>query len=359
MIETNLVDFNSLDRDPTSGRRDELMRSVASLFSVTSEGCTLEQIEIYDQVLSRLADMVETEARAFAAAKIAPLRRAPEQTIRRFARDEIRVARPVLSHSPMLTDVDLLDIIHSRGADHLHAISGRKVLSEEVTSAAVEKGDAGIRRRIAGNHGAALSEAAMQILLDQARGDAEVASALGERADTPDTVIAELVDKASEEVRRTLREKGYGLDKARIASATRVAEERMSNSYWLGLYDFESAWARLAKAGGVQAASESLICRFAAEDRFPEAAAAFAMLTDISLEEAKHWLVRTDTEPFLMVAKACGFRVQTVQALLKVGPWKHRLTAQSRTQSLNAFMAMDQRMARERVALYLQTRRTA
>ncbi|ODN70064.1 hypothetical protein [Methylobrevis pamukkalensis] len=115
MIESNLIDFKSLDRDPTPNRRDELMRSVASLFAVTSENCTLEQIEIYDQVLSRLADMVETEARAFAAAKIAPLRRAPEDTIRRFARDEIEVARVVLAKSPVLTDHDLLDIIRDFG----------------------------------------------------------------------------------------------------------------------------------------------------------------------------------------------------------------------------------------------------
>ncbi|ODN70065.1 DUF2336 domain-containing protein [Methylobrevis pamukkalensis] len=173
-----------------------------------------------------------------------------------------------------------------------------------MTDAAVENGDAGVRRQIAANHGATLSSAAMEILVSQARADVGMASALGERSDTPDTVIEQLVAEATEEVRRVLQANGYGVDRNRMAGVSKVAQERMSNGYWLGLYDFESAWARLSKLGGPKAVSESLICRYAAEDRFPEATAVFAMLTDVSLEEAKHWLVRVDTEPFLMVAKA-------------------------------------------------------
>lgn len=335
------------------------MKSVASLFAVTSERCTLEQIEIYDQVLTRLADMVEMEARAFAAVKIAPLRRAPETAIRRFARDDIEVARPVLQQSPVLTDVDLINIIKDFGRDHVDAISTRPVLSEEVTDLAVERGDKSIRAKIAGNHGATIGANALNILIEQAQSDVVTASALGGRTDTPDAVIAQLVDKATEEVRNTLRQSGHALDQSRMASAKKVAQERMSNSYWLGLYDFEIAWAKIRKFDQERGVNEPLLCRLALEDRFAETVACFAVLTGVSLEEAKHWLVRIDTEPFIMVAKAAGFRLQTIQAMLKVGPWKNRLSSQMRTDSLNRFLDLDAAAARERVELYLSTRQIA
>ncbi|MBH0236315.1 DUF2336 domain-containing protein [Methylobrevis albus] len=357
MIETNLINFSSLDRDPTSDRRNELMRSVAALFAVTSEKCSHEEIEIYDQVLGRLADMVEVEARAYASAKIAPLRRAPENTVRRFARDDIRVAGPVLGLSPVLNDVDLLAIADGFGRDHLAAMAGRANLSEEVTDLIIERGDPDVRRTIAANTGATISACALQVLVDQALADVATATALGNRPDTPDGVIADLVQRASAEVRRAFMARGLDKDAEVIAGASKVAHERMSNSYWIGLYDFETAWARLLQLGGSKNMSEALLVRFAMEDRFPEAVAAFALITSISLEEAKHWLVRADTDPFLTVAKAYGFRYQTIQALLKVGPWKHRLGNDARTAALNTYLTLDARVARDKFASYMQTRR--
>ncbi|ODN70066.1 hypothetical protein [Methylobrevis pamukkalensis] len=46
-----------------------------------------------------------------------------------------------------------------------------------------------------------------------------------------------------------------------------------------------------------------------------------------------------------------------MQALLKVGPWKHRLSNNDRMRSLNSYMQLDPAHARERVSAYFQTRR--
>ena len=62
MLETNLVDFKSLALDPSPDRKNELLKGVSSLFAFTSERCTLEQSEIYDDVITRLSEMVEIEA---------------------------------------------------------------------------------------------------------------------------------------------------------------------------------------------------------------------------------------------------------------------------------------------------------
>lgn len=351
MIETNLVDFRTLDQDPSSGRRNELMKGVASLFAFASERCTLEQIEIYDEVLSRLASMVETEARAFAAEKIAPLRRAPERVVRQFASDEaIEVAGPVLTQSPVLTDRDLLEAASTKGQQHLSAIARRTVLSEQVTDVVVERGDEAVRREVAANAGAQIGEDAFGRLVAQALQDVVTAEALGRRPDTPDEVIEKMVEQAAEEVRRAI--KGLRPAEQTLGEAARLAGERMTNAYWLGLYDFETAWEKILQQGGGRIVSESLLCQYAVEDRFADVVAVFALMAGVDMEESKHWLVRVDTEPFLVAAKALNLRFTTVQTMLKTGPWKHRLSQEARREALNGFMQIDPREARGRLAAW-------
>jgi uncharacterized protein (DUF2336 family) len=359
MIETNLVDFSNLELDPSSPRRNELMKSVASLFAFASERCTLEQIEIYDEVLTRLADMVETEARSFAAEKIAPLRRAPEGVVRRFAHDEaISVAGPILEASPVLNERDLLAVAESKGNSHLVAIAQRSVLSEQVTDVVVRRGDREVKLAVAGNHGAKLGDAALFLLVQQAMSDVPTAEALGQHPDTPDSVIAQMVAGAAEAVRKAISGRGMKTAEKGLTEASRRAAERMSNAYWLGLYDFETAWEKIAHQGGRRIVSESLLCQYAMDDRFADVVAVFALLADLDLEETKYWLVRTDTEPFSVITKSLGLRFSTVQMLLKTGPWKHRLTNDQRRDALNQFQTIDQRAARSRIAAWRQTRLT-
>ncbi|WP_181708055.1 DUF2336 domain-containing protein [Chthonobacter rhizosphaerae] len=359
MIETNLVDFRSLDLDTSSTRRNELMRGVASLFAFASERCTLEQIEIYDDVMSRLADMVEREALVFAAEKIAPLRRAPENVVRRFAaHDDLTVAGPILEKSPVLNERDLLGVAETKGNGHLQAIAHRSYLSEAVTESVVRRGDAEVRRTVAGNHGAVLGEQALSEIVRQAMFDVATATALGTRPDTPDAVIDALSERAAEEVQRALKAHGSDRPVAELQEAARRAAERMSNTYWLGLYDFESAWEKLMNQGGRRVASEPLLFQYAMEDRFADVVAVYAVLADLSLEEAKHWMVRTDVDPFITSARALGFKITTVQILLKSGPWKHRLSPNQRRDALNAFTELDPRQARARMQVWRDTRAT-
>ncbi len=332
-LNTELVNFEALARDDDSARRGELARHVATLFSLTSETCSDEQIDIYDSVLSRLIDMVEEEARCFVAGRLAKLRRAPENTTRKLAQDCIAVARPILEHSTLLRDLDLVEIVEQKNDDHRYAIAGREVLSELVTDALVNKGGARVKRRVAANEGASFSDTGVMRLIEAANADEELQLALGSRVDLADEHIMALVSIASERVRVRLIEANDRIGAARLPQATRLAARRMSNDFWLSRYDFETAMGRVLTIARSEGIDERTLRRFAAEDRFPEAVAAFAMLADIGLEEAKHWMVRPDTDPFLIVAKASGFSTMTIQALLKIGPWRYRLTSEARAEA--------------------------
>lgn len=349
-LKTELVNFSELSGEAGGARKAELARHVATLFSLTSDRCSDEQVDIYDSVLIRLVDMVETEVRRFVAEQMSGLRRGPEETIRKLAEDQIDVAESLLKRSTVLRDTDLVRIAGSSGNCHRFAIAHRDVLSEEVTDVLVRRGDLRVKRCVASNEGAVLSNESVMTLISDAASDATLQMSLSERDDLAEEHIRSLVAIAGSEVRNTLQAIGEKFDSARMDEATEIAAQRMSNQYWLERYDFETARSRvltLAKNGTL---SEATLRRFASEDRFPEIVAAFAWMVRCGVKEVSHWMVRSDPEPFLITAKANGLSSITVSALLAVGPWRHRLTVESRKAAMKSFERMTVAAAQRKMA---------
>nr|WP_106753117.1 DUF2336 domain-containing protein [Pannonibacter carbonis] len=348
--KTELVNFQDLSSETSADRRAELARHVAVLFSLTSEKCTDEQVDIYDSVLLRLVDMVETEVRRFVAERLSELRRGPERTIRQLASDEIDVAELILRRSHVLRDRDLVDIADVQSNAHRLAIAQREMLSEEVTDVLVKRGDIRVKRRVAANQGATFSPAGMAGLLEAASSDQPLQLALSDRTDLAEDQIQELVSVATEAVRLKLAGTAAAADAEKLPQAASIAAQRMSNDYWLSRYDFETARGRVMTMARDGRLTEATLRWFAADDRFAEAVVAFACLTRIGLHEASHWMVRLDVDPFLTVAKAHGFTPLTVATLLKVGPWRHRLSVQARAMALAQYEAMRPDEARQKLA---------
>jgi uncharacterized protein (DUF2336 family) len=70
-----------------------------------------DQIAVFDDVLRKLIERIETRALVELSSRLAPIGNAPIETIRRLAwSDEIAVAGPVLSGSARLTTNDLVKI---------------------------------------------------------------------------------------------------------------------------------------------------------------------------------------------------------------------------------------------------------
>src|SRR5262249_24994551 len=84
------------------------------------------------------------------------------------------------------------------------AISRRRSLSEAVTDVLVERGDAQVLLTLAANAGARWSEHGFARLVGRAQGDDDLTVRVGRRADIPPSLLALLIENASERVRTRL-----------------------------------------------------------------------------------------------------------------------------------------------------------
>src|SRR5215207_8700972 len=153
-----------------SGRRSETLRRVTDLFLHDPEALTEQQVDVFDLVITRLANAIETRARAELSERLADVPNAPRGVIRSLAHDQIVVARPVLTRSERLSDDDLIAVAIAKGRDYMLAISERARLSEPVTDVLVSRGDRVVAHAVAGNPGARLSMVTSAALINRACG---------------------------------------------------------------------------------------------------------------------------------------------------------------------------------------------
>jgi uncharacterized protein (DUF2336 family) len=164
-----------------TGDQDESVRArlAAKITALVPEFAAEEREKIRalsHQVLETLARDQAVKVRQIVAEALKDSVDAPPAVIQKLARDiEIQVSGPILEHSPLLTDEDLLEIISHgpiRGA--LTAIANRRQLSDKlsdgVASAALATSAAepGSVRKLLQNKSAQIREDTLDRILDQA-----------------------------------------------------------------------------------------------------------------------------------------------------------------------------------------------
>src|SRR5262249_53829981 len=179
-----IVDLEDAVRRGSPERRAGTLRRITDLFLGAADRFNTDQVALFDDVMGRLIDRIETRALAELSRRLGPVANAPEGVVRRLARnDAIAVAGPVLGQSARLGEADLVEIAASKGQAHLLAIARRQALGETVTEVLVRRGNPYVKRNVAANPAAAFSAATYGELVVSARGDGTLAERMARRAD--------------------------------------------------------------------------------------------------------------------------------------------------------------------------------
>ena len=134
----------------------------------------------------------EPLVRSVLADSLKRLGRVPRDIVLTLARDEAQVARPILSHSPLLTDDDLAEIARTGSRSHRLAIAERDALSPALTEALYESHDPIVVRRMLVNDGAALAEGMLHAVLDTLGEAPGIVETMARRRLLPVTVLERL-----------------------------------------------------------------------------------------------------------------------------------------------------------------------
>jgi len=168
----------------------QILRRVTDLFLVGAGTYTDEQVAIFDDVIGRLIENMDQAALIELSARLAPVGQAPANVVARLSGyDDIAVSGPALEKSETLTDTTLVEIAGKKGQKHLAAIAGRLRISELVTDVLIERGNPEVSRKVTSNQGARFSEVGFVKLINKAKGDRDLATAISARSDLPPELL--------------------------------------------------------------------------------------------------------------------------------------------------------------------------
>jgi uncharacterized protein (DUF2336 family) len=332
-------------------KRATALWRITDLFIAGADTFSDDHVTLFDDVMERLAATIEKNARAKLSSRIARVANAPPGLVRDLARDhDIRVAQPVLRHSPRLDDRWLSETASTHSQQHLLAISQRGALSEAITEVLVERGDREVVRSVAQNSGARFSSAAFRTLVERSVGDEVLAVHVGTRRDLPRQDWLKLVERASAAVRHKLAAADPAAAAAirdvvaEIDGSIRAASRRAS-------HDYAAARAHVEAAHRAGRLGEAEICAFADARKFEETAVALSLVTGAPIDLVERAMLDDNPDMAMILAKVAGFSWSTAQAIL-LRAANRSLSPQDLDRALSGFSRLKSGTARSIIQFY-------
>ena len=293
-------------RGHSTERHHAILKNVTNLFLAGCDRMTEDVSALFDDVIGRLVDHVESRARVELSWSVAPVATAPSNLIRRLASDDdITVAGPVLAKSPRLTDQHLVEIAASKGQSHMSKIAERAQLSPVVTDVLVDRGDSEVATKVAVNNGARFSRTGMSMLAMRASGDSQLTQAMTRRPDISPMLFKRLLSHATEEARQRLLDQAGPAERDAINRVlTQLAKQ--AGSMTVSAKEFAAAQRLVNSFSQDTMQTRTKVLQFADGNRIAELVAALSILSSVPIVLVSRLI--SDSEPFgaMVMCKAIG-----------------------------------------------------
>ena len=238
----------------------------------------------------------------------------PRDIATKLARDIESIAVPVLTHSPVFTDADLVEVLKSKAAAKAIAVAKRISVSDHVARAIIRFGDSHAVAQVAANDGALISEETASQMLDIYKNDDLIAESMIARRDLPPKIVEKMISLVSDEmVTKLTKLHGVSADVAMdLASRTRErATLDFIDQAWV-TKDLRGLVSRIHAEGRL---TTSLLLRAICSGQMRFAEHSLSILSGVSVQKAV--LMIHDGGPFGLKALCvrAGLNAQTTQII--------------------------------------------
>jgi uncharacterized protein (DUF2336 family) len=313
-----------------------------------------DEIWVFGEVIGRLADAIEVEARSRLAEQLAHIAQAPANIVVKLAFDDaIGVAGPVLRHSERLDPRALIENIRTKSQQHMLAISQRKSLPIVVTDELIRYGNREVITSVASNRGASFSDAGFLQMIQRAENDGILAERLGLRRDIPRWMFQQLIAKASAEVRRKLEHERPEFG-AQIQNSVAEVTGSLHSKFGPASKGYFEAKKKVGARKHDGHLHETSILNDALDHKHEEVVVGLSLLCGLPANVVERAL--RDNEMTLVLAGALAFAWETAMALLFLRAKDHRINARQLDDMKRDFVKLDKQACREVLQTYQSNR---
>ncbi|TFW10853.1 DUF2336 domain-containing protein [Brevundimonas intermedia] len=303
--------------------RQRLLLKVTSLCEATRPPA--EVGPLLSDIFLTLAAQAERDIRLALSERIAGVDWAPPALINMLALDEIEIARPVITSSPLLKDADLIRLLIEATLEHQIAVARRPQLSRPVADTIIDRGEAVTMTALASNRSADISEDAMRKLVDHSRRIAGLRAPLTRHPRLNEQLAQQLYQWVGQALRQSIGER-FRIDDAQLnAAVQQAAAKAVGSPEWRTaptsrlVEDRERSDMERRLVDKLQAAGQlrpGLLVRALREQRFELFEQALAALGGFSDAQVHHAVRAPTAEPLYLACIAVGVDKAVFASLL-------------------------------------------
>ena len=293
--------------NPQNGAsREEIYLAVASLYRIQGTGLNERERELMREILRRLTRDVEMAIRIALAQRLSEDTTAPHDLILLLVDDAIEVARPLIMHSPLLTETDVLKLIAEAGVAHQEAVAERPNIGEPVTAALARCENESVLLALVRNVTARISQTTYGVLVEKSRAISGLAEPLIRRPDLPPQLASDMCEWVSDALKKFIKT-NYAVAPRKIDIAMAEANLAM-HSEPPAPQDppADSAQKLIEKLAGSGQLKAGFLMRVLSQSQVDLFDLAFSRLLEVPLEKFRKTFYADGTRLVALACRAAG-----------------------------------------------------
>lgn len=318
-ISVSPAELLALAKSRETDDRQRLLLGVAALCDSTPPGA--EASPVLTDIFLTLARQAEHDIRRSLAESLASADWAPRALVNMLALDEIEIARPIIAHSPLLGDQDLLRILVEATVEHHIEVARRPTLSGRVADAIIDAAEPATMTALASNRTAEISEDGVRRLIEQSRRIAALRAPLTRHPRLNEALARELYALVGNALRQAIIER-FRVDRETmgeaIDAAVRSVQSPTPEALAASIADREEMERRLIdKLQGAGQLRAGFLIRAIREKRLSLFEHGLAALGGFTIAQVRAAIARPTPDALLLACTAVGIDRAVFPAILE------------------------------------------
>ncbi len=305
--QSRFAKLMELAKETSSEKRRDMLREVTDIFFEKESDRSDSESQMFDEIIVAVANDMTDEVRRELAAKVARAKTPLRRTARRLATDSITVARPVLQHSSILSDEDLVEIVKSKPQDHLMAVSKRQNIAEVVSAALVEKGEDPVVASLLENETAKINRVTFETITERAKTSELLQAPLVKRKTVPLDLLHEMYSVVEQQLRQHVMARFDSVSEAELADALKKSRSRINVAYGGQPADLDDAKAWLRQVTDSKRLNPPMLVQLLRDSKKTHFLCALSYLTDMPFNVVHRITGEKDIDALAILCRSANF----------------------------------------------------
>lgn len=296
-----------LARENSSEKRRELLGDVTQLFFATQDNRSEIETNLFGELMAKVASELDVEVRKELSARFSD-ENVPRRLIVALANDvEVSVAEPILTHSKVLTQADLISVVEKRGDAHRMLVTKRADVSEALSAALVAFGGDTVVESLIRNETASVSFETFDKIVERAVDSPCLQEPLVKRQAISPEHLNQLFLSVGPAMRSKILVRNEQFSETEIDAAMERAKTRIAVSHGTLPVDYDAAKREIDAMSARSAVVPALLPALWRDNKKTQFTLAFSVLSGLDYHQCAKLISLKDLDGIALVSRASGF----------------------------------------------------